>query len=914
MPDRQLDALIDAVVDREPVAWDPDREQQDSDDTALGLLRTLHGLAAAAPQAPRGDWEPSRALHPTPIVWFGRIVVGLASLQLVAGLVGLAMGYNAPRSVPTSATLATVLGYGLAAAWLMIGGARDHRARALGGLYLVVAASFALRFLPTGPLVGPLLAGLSVQPFMPFFFWSFAEAFPRTARSGTANRICRWGLWLSMGVGSALLAMKVLATFKVSAVLAAAMERYYARDLDAASSLGPSGVLTWSLLYWAPAVALLVPPSLVILVKRRLAPPAERRRATVFTFGFAVVMFLAAASVLIESIVPSFFTFARVHRSVTTLLFFGGLLMAPFITTYAVLVDDLLDVRTALTRGARYLLARQVLVGLAAIPAVLLIAFLYTHRSETIGQALSESTGLALVGLAMAGAVLTLLRDRALRYLDARFDGTPVDWVSEAAALTTTIGNARIAAEVVNAVVLTVSRCVAVGEVQVYRMSASRTSFTAAAGGWRAITSADALFALINSDRAPVMLDGSESDLRPLLPPGDRAWCQSTGTAMLVPIVGSADHALGAIAVGAKANGDPFLRAERTFVGIIASAVALKFEGMEPAAEASEQKAHEEPALVCAACGQARAAASDSARGSCDCGGRWSAASVPAVLAGKFTTTAYVGAGAMGIVYRAVDTTLHRTVALKALSRLSGPAAERLASEARMMAAVAHPNLATIYGVERWRRTPILVLEYLERGSLASRLHRPMAIDEVLRLGVLLAPALGQLHDAHILHRDIKPTNIGFTRDDAPKLLDFGLASFLTAEASDAPARLQRDHSGPSETSRTQAVRLGQVALAGTPLYLPPEAVEGASPSPAFDLWALALVLFEAMAGRHPFAADTVAEVLDKVRRTGPLDLARFRPGCPPAVADTFRRLLAPAPEDRCGTAAELHEALQQLL
>jgi serine/threonine protein kinase len=280
-------------------------------------------------------------------------------------------------------------------------------------------------------------------------------------------------------------------------------------------------------------------------------------------------------------------------------------------------------------------------------------------------------------------------------------------------------------------------------------------------------------------------------------------------------------------------------------------------------------------------------------------------------LSGKFRPLAYVGAGGMGVVYEALDVSLNRRVALKTLGQLSGDAASRLETEARLMAAVAHPNLAIIFAVERWRDTPVLVLEFCERGTLAGRLPAAQRIDEVLRLGLLLTPALEQLHRSGILHRDIKPSNIGFTRDDTPKLLDFGIASLL----SESPWPPAHAPGAAAPATQTQSVRLeGQRRLVGTPLYLPPEALNGEPPDAGFDVWAMSLVMFEAIAGRHPFAAPTVDGVLHNIARSPVLHLETLRPDCPEAVASTFRRLLSPHRDERPRSASELAALLGALI
>ena len=207
----------------------------------------------------------------------------------------------------------------------------------------------------------------------------------------------------------------------------------------------------------------------------------------------------------------------------------------------------------------------------------------------------------------------------------------------------------------------------------------------------------------------------------------------------------------------------------------------------------------------------------------------------------------------MGVVYLAHDTALGREVALKTLPARRDAQVARLRDEARAMAALNHPSLATIYGLEMWRRTPVLVVEYLAGGTLIGRLAQgPLPREEVLALGIRLADALTYMHARGVLHRDLKPGNIGLTADGAMKLLDFGLSA---------------DSGTP----------------AGTPAYLPPEALAGAAPDIAVDLWGLCIVLAEAGGRRYQ-------------------DLEAF-----------FSRGLAPSREDRFQSSVEIREALAAL-
>jgi serine/threonine-protein kinase len=190
-----------------------------------------------------------------------------------------------------------------------------------------------------------------------------------------------------------------------------------------------------------------------------------------------------------------------------------------------------------------------------------------------------------------------------------------------------------------------------------------------------------------------------------------------------------------------------------------------------------------------------------------------------------------------------------------------------------------------------------------------------MAVDEVLDLGILLADALDRMHGAGLLHRDIKPSNIGYTADGVPKLLDFGLAAMLhpygdelTAVASgaaDSHAHAYGDRAGVTRTLTQQ--------LVGTPLYLSPEALGGEHPDASFDLWSLSLVLYEAIAQRHPFAGYPVEEVMRRTRAVRIPDVRDFSPDCPPEVAAFLNDALALSKTRRPGSAAILRAQLQKI-
>jgi len=232
---------------------------------------------------------------------------------------------------------------------------------------------------------------------------------------------------------------------------------------------------------------------------------------------------------------------------------------------------------------------------------------------------------------------------------------------------------------------------------------------------------------------------------------------------------------------------------------------------------------------------------------------------------GNYQVIDKLGAGGMGEVWRATDTTLGREVAIKVLTGEFARDPERLARlerEARVLAALNHPNIAAIYGMERAGETPFLVLELVPGPTLAERLGTgPLEIDEALRVGIAIAEALEAAHEKTIIHRDLKPANIKITPEGKVKVLDFGLAKALTGE----PVEADRSQ---SPTLTAAATRAG--VILGTAAYMSPEQARGLALDKRTDIWAFGCVLYEMVAGRQPFQGGTVMDVLSAVVRAAP--------------------------------------------
>src|SRR5262245_42273609 len=227
---------------------------------------------------------------------------------------------------------------------------------------------------------------------------------------------------------------------------------------------------------------------------------------------------------------------------------------------------------------------------------------------------------------------------------------------------------------------------------------------------------------------------------------------------------------------------------------------------------------------------------------------------------GVYTVGPLLGSGGMGEVYQARDTRLGRHVALKVLPDAVAQDHDRLTRftrEAQALAALNHPHIAQIYGIEEVDARGALVLELVDGPTLADRLVRgALPLDEVLTIAVQIAQALEAAHDAGIVHRDLKPANIKVTPAGVVKVLDFGLAKIYSDDASSRDVSL-------SPTISAAATRAG--VIMGTAAYMSPEQARGGQVDKRADVWAFGCVLFEMLSGRIAFGAETVPDTVVKV-------------------------------------------------
>jgi Tol biopolymer transport system component len=275
---------------------------------------------------------------------------------------------------------------------------------------------------------------------------------------------------------------------------------------------------------------------------------------------------------------------------------------------------------------------------------------------------------------------------------------------------------------------------------------------------------------------------------------------------------------------------------------------------------------------------------------------------------GAYDLLSHLGAGGMGEVYRARDRKLGRDVAIKLLPRAFADDPERItrfAREARVLAALNHPNIGAIYGLEEADGIRALVLELVEGPTLADRLRSgPLSIGEAIRAARQVAGALEAAHEKQIVHRDLKPANIKVTPQGTVKVLDFGIAKMLDAAADGLPES--------STLTAVAATRAGVVL--GTVAYMSPEQARGQDVDKRTDIWAFGCLLYEMLSGRSPFAGSTVSDTIGAILHREP-DWTRLPGGTPPAVPRLIRRCLQKNASERLrdiGDARiELNEALE---
>jgi eukaryotic-like serine/threonine-protein kinase len=273
---------------------------------------------------------------------------------------------------------------------------------------------------------------------------------------------------------------------------------------------------------------------------------------------------------------------------------------------------------------------------------------------------------------------------------------------------------------------------------------------------------------------------------------------------------------------------------------------------------------------------------------------------------GPYEIQSPLGAGGMGEVYRARDTRLDRTVAVKILPEhlCSNPEAkQRFDREARAISSLSHPNICHLYDVGQHNGVSYLVMEYLEGETLGERLRKGrLTLEQVFRVGAEICQGLEQAHRSGVVHRDLKPGNIMLTKSGA-KLMDFGLAK--------APAAALGNSSGSNSLATMSQPLTTEGTIVGTIQYMAPEQLEGKEADKRSDIFALGSVLYEMVTGKRAFEGKTTASTIAAILASEPKPLSAIQPLSPPALEHVIATCIAKDPDERWQSCADVSRQLQ---
>jgi Protein kinase domain/GAF domain len=911
------ETLAAAVADGASVDWAA-IETQAVGVTNADLVRQLRVIAAMRVR--------NGATRDLSTPWLRHAVVGtfgvgvtLAAAKVLVAIAGAIIAFAAAAVPPAAWPFAlNLMVFGVGGLLMVVGGGNDRRLQLLGGVYLTIASAFVGPFQATArTVVGVLVDGLALcapESFFALGMWLFAWAFPAEPLQRRTRLVAVGSIVVAAVVGSVLFGT----SFVVEAHHAWAFDGarlpgiFHAFDRQAPQSM-----------YWPLCFGLALPAVPFLVAKSRTESPERRRKVARFlaalAFGLLPILVAAIATPFISALRT-----ADYRQSLGVVVYLGLASIVPM-TAYAVAVNHVMDWQFVIRMALRYALARYAIRAAILAPLSYLAIDVFLHRGLTILQYLELQRPTGLLAFSGLGLVALTFRPHLVRAVDRWFLREPLDAAEALARLEHRFRAGEHLREISTVLADELTRALHADRVAVMLLADDGASLVSLDGRVPSIPHNSVLVEILRSSRNDIRVEVGSAIAR-LLPEPDRDWLDDTAARLLSPLVGSSGDLLGFVAIASGPDELPYTERHTALVTAMCSRAALQLENRwlrqtqadparGPATVGSGVAWQDEPAVWCPNCTQTWSP--DTRR--CRCGTATRPAALPLFVNAKFRLQRVLGAGGTGVVYLATDLTLDRKVALKTLPPVRREFAARLRREARAMAAVRHPNLATIYGAEEWHETPLLVVEYLEGGTLLDALaEAPLSPDETIDLGITLADALDRVHGSGVLHRDIKPSNIGFTADGTPKLLDFGLAAMLDSskgpgstvptmpvDAAELAGRF-RDLSASSTLTITQQV-------VGTPLYLAPEALAGSPPRESFDLWSLNLVLYEAVAGRHPLGGRAVPDVVDAIQHETLPDVRDFRPECPAPLAAFLADALSRVASRRPVSASALRTRLRGL-
>ncbi len=600
-----------------------------------------------------------------------------------------------------------------------------------------------------------------------------------------------------------------------------------------------AGPIPWRLAYAGVAVSLMqgvAGVAILVFNYFRLRDVNEHRKLGVLLLGTAIGWPALLITTVFSQIASRYLLLRTVLAVAGPVLF----LLFPLAFAYAILRHRLFDIGFIVRQGLQYALARRVVLSMLPATVAVFIADLMLNRDQTIGAILAQrGWPYAAIGIL---ALAALRKRRAWidaidrRFFRERYNAQQI--LREVAEEVRQVPSLDVvASRVVGRLEAALHAEFAALLVRDPGEASYRSLASAPPGVAPPVLEADTkLIGLLRLLGKPLQVSTSDSGWLQQLPHAETRFLRSARIDLLVPVSFSTTSREALLALGQKRSEEPYASEDQELLLAIASSLAILLE--RPAAVPSRSGSAECP--QCGGCYE-----SDVDRCPRDAT-RLTHSAIPRVLANRYRLERRLGRGGMGTVYRAQDTVLDRQVALKLMREdlVSSPEmAERFRREARAAAAITHPNLVTLYDftIDADNRA-FLVMELLTGGTLRQRLREETRLPATIVIEIVrgVCSALAIAHQRGLVHRDLKPENVVLVDDggrEQPKVLDFGLAKFL----------------GSSEAATRATLETGRGMLLGTTPYMSPEQLQGKPVSPQWDLWALAVMVYEMLGGAHPF-------------------------------------------------------------
>jgi tRNA A-37 threonylcarbamoyl transferase component Bud32 len=631
---------------------------------------------------------------------------------------------------------------------------------------------------------------------------------------------------------------------------------------------------------------------------RQLTDSNERRRVRLILFGMTAagvgLLYAAVNTITGElGLWPGSSASTRPDLVIAALLFVA----LPLSFAYAILRQRLFDIRFIIRQGLQYGLARRSILWLMPALALALALDLLIHSAQPLIEVL-RSRLWAYATLAGLAVVIYRYRDQWMTSLDRRFFREQYD---AHRVLRQVVEDVRTAARLGSVAPIVVSRMSAAFHCTfialMVREPHQRDFHAVATAPDKSViprlTGESTLVGLLRVLGKPIDFSNRPGWLDDELPAEDAAAIRAARIELVAPIVvAGADQCEALLVLGAKQSEEPYSRDDRELVTSVAASLALLLERPTagPRGDAFAECQH------CGKCYEADATQC------ADDGTPLVRVSVPRVLGGRYSIHRRLGRGGMGTVYEARDDALERRVAIKVIrDDLIGSldAADRFRREALVAASFAHPNVVTVhdFGITDNTRA-YLVMELLEGSTLRDTLRRDTRLTSPRALRIMrgVCHALDAAHRRQLVHRDLKPDNIFLTEDageETAKVLDFGIAKFIL------PAL--------DSTARTATG-----VVVGTFRYMSPEQLRGGAPNPSWDLWALAVVAYEMLAGVHPFPETSALERLAALAAGIWIPLIDRQPELARSLDSLFARSFSVDPAERPASALIFMQGLEQ--